>query len=105
MTGEADVTKVEAEIWGRSRGLMLVLGLHAAFILMTVVIAYVVPLEDFEPMDLIEPWMLYLGVVQGIYVIPAALTLALIQRWQMLIGVGMAAGITIVATLIALVLG
>jgi hypothetical protein len=97
-----DVARVEAEIWGRSRGVMLVLALHVAFTLMTVVIAFVVPLDDFQPMDLIEPWAIYLGVVQGIYVIPTALTLGLMQRWQMLIGVGMAAGITVLATLAAL---
>lgn len=89
----------------RTWGLTLLLGLHVAFTLLTVVIAFVVPLDDFQPMELIEPWMLYIGLVQGIYAIPAALTLALMQRWQMLIGLGMGAGITLAATVVVMAFG
>ncbi len=93
---------------GRSehvRGAALVLALHVGFTALTVLLAYTLPLQEFQPRELIEPWMLYLGLLQGIYVVPAALTVALMQRWQLLIGIGIAAGLTAAATLVALALG
>ncbi len=89
----------------RLLGVGLVVALHVVFTALTAVLAYTLPLDDFHPMDLMGPWLLYLGVIQGAYVIPAALTVALMQRWQMLIGIGAAAAVSAVATPVAMALG
>ncbi len=86
-------------------GVGLVVALHVLFTALTAVLAFTLPLDGFQPMDLLGPWLLYLGVLQGAYVIPAALTVALTQRWQMLIGIGIAAAVSAVTTPIAMVLG
>jgi len=86
----------------RAFGAGFVLALHIVFTALTWVVGTAVPLEDLEPAELMRSWIQYLGLVQGVYVIPAALTIALLQRWQMLVGVGVMAGITAAVTFVQL---
>lgn len=77
----------------RAFGAGLVVALHVVFTALTWVIATGV-LDEAEANELIGTWLRYLGFAQGVYVIPAALTVALLQRWPMLIGIGIMAGLT-----------
>ena len=83
------------------RGVLLVLGLHGVFTLLTVGVALVVAGgEDGETARLVTLWIRLLGATQAVYVVPAALTATLLQRWFLLLGVGAAAALTAVGTLL-----
>ena len=89
----------------RRTGLLWILGLHLAFTAITWSLGSVVPIDETDAENLLDTWVRWLGVLQGIYVIPACLTAALVQRWQVLAGMGAAAVVTGLATGIALVVG
>ncbi len=86
----------------RRTGVLWILGLHLAFTAVTWSLGFVVPIDKADAENLLHTWVRWLGVLQGIYVIPACLTAALVQRWQVLAGMGAAALVTGIATSIAL---
>ena len=92
--------------WAERRtGLLWILGLHLVFTAATRSLGFVVPIDDADAENLLHTWIRWLGVLQGIYVIPACLTAALVQRWQVLAGMCAAAVATGIATGIALTVG
>lgn len=80
----------------RRLGFLGILALHVIFAASTAVIGRVAPIDAAEANDLFWTWVKWLGLGQGIYVIPACITAALLQRWQMLVGMGVAIGVTLV---------
>ena len=89
----------------RRTGLLWILGLHVGFTAVTWSLGFVVPIDETDAENLLDTWVRWLGVLQGVYVIPACLTAALVQRWQVLAGMGVAAVVTGLATGIALAVG
>jgi len=86
----------------RRLGFLGVVTLHVVFIAATAVIGRVAPIDSADANDLLWTWIKWIGLGQGIYAIPTCITAALLQRWQMLIGMGIAIGVTLVGGLIAL---
>jgi hypothetical protein len=81
----------------RRNGALGVLVLHLAFIGATAgVQAAVAP----EPSGdtLLGIWIRWIGLLQGIYVLPAVLSVALMQRWQLMMGMLAAAAVTAAAS-------
>jgi hypothetical protein len=95
--------EVTTPIWkGRRDGVLWILGLHALFLGLTAGIEATLGQESEE--SLTQTWLLWLGLLQGIYVFPAVLSAALVQRWQLMIGMVAAASCTLAISLIRLVL-
>lgn len=86
----------------RRNGVLWVLGLHLVFIGLTAGIGATVGSEPEG--ELVRIWIGWVGLLQGIYVFPAILSAALVQRWQLMMGMGAAAAVTLVASLIRLAL-
>lgn len=87
----------------RAFGAGFVLALHVAFTALTWVVGTALPLQDFSAAELLQTWLMHLGLVQGVYVIPAVLTTLLLQRYQMAVGMGVLAGLTLIGTAISMV--
>jgi len=84
-----------ASAWAeRLRGLGVVLLLHLLFVAATWSVRLLGVVPDSESRELLSIWLRWLGLLQGIYVFPAVMSAALIQRWQLMIGMLAAAGVT-----------
>ena len=73
----------------RGAGLALLGGLHALFTTLTLIVARTVPGDAAGPTDLLGPWMGWFGLLQGIWLLPALLTAALLQRRHLAEGIGL----------------